>query len=245
MLLASLAILGALYAMAVAGVPDFGSTTAPVDAIAHALAERAHVGDLPGGVTFDLRGIDTVGEESILFCAVAGCAGLLRQRRRSLADERDDEGEDEPASPLTEEPTETSRALAGTLIGPLLVLGANVVAHGHLTPGGGFQGGIILAGVLVLAAAGGQALSLRGESTWLEAGHAAGTAGFVALAIAALAIGSAALQNVIAKGTLGDLLSAGTIPVSNLAVGLSVAGAFGLVYSELLDRALLREPEER
>jgi hypothetical protein len=38
------------------------------------------------------------------------------------------------------------------------------------------------------------------------------------------------------------LLSAGTIPVGNVAVGLEVAGAVALVFSEFLEQALLEDP---
>ena len=38
------------------------------------------------------------------------------------------------------------------------------------------------------------------------------------------------------------LLSAGTIPVGNVAVGIEVAGAVALIFAEFLEQALLEEP---
>ena len=46
-------------------------------------------------------------------------------------------------------------------------------------------------------------------------------------------------ENFIALGTPGTVLSAGTIPLSNIAVGIEVAGAFLLLFTEFSDQALL------
>ena len=48
------------------------------------------------------------------------------------------------------------------------------------------------------------------------------------------------MYNFLPLGTPGNLLSAGMIPLLNVAVGFEVAGAFTLVMSEFLDQALLR-----
>ena len=94
-------------------------------------------------------------------------------------------------------------------------------------------------------AAGGQGLRLRrvGSTTLLEGAEALGAAGFLALALAGLIAAGTLLKNFLALGTSGMLLSAGTIPVGNVAVGLEVAGALALVFSEFLEQALLKDPE--
>jgi len=46
-------------------------------------------------------------------------------------------------------------------------------------------------------------------------------------------------RNFLPLGTAGELLSAGTMPLSNIAVGLEVCGAFVLIWTEFLDQALL------
>ena len=53
-----------------------------------------------------------------------------------------------------------------------------------------------------------------------------------------LAVG-ATLQNFLPLGTSGMLLSAGTIPVGNIAVGIEVTGSVALLIAEFLDQALL------
>jgi multicomponent Na+:H+ antiporter subunit B len=162
---------------------------------------------------------------------------LLRVLRREH-----EEGERAPARPV---PSFAARAMGAALVGPVVVLGAYVTAHGHLTPGGGFSGGVVVAGALLLAYAAGQGVRLRrvGSIALLEGVEALGAAGFLALALAGLIAGGALLDNFLPLGTSGMLLSAGTIPVGNVAVGIEVAGAVALVLAEFLEQALLEDRE--
>jgi multicomponent Na+:H+ antiporter subunit B len=75
----------------------------------------------------------------------------------------------------------------------------------------------------------------------LEGTEALGAGAFVALAIGTLVATGATLRNALPLGTSGMLLSGGTIPVGNVAVGVEVAGALGLVLAEFLDQTLLEE----
>jgi multicomponent Na+:H+ antiporter subunit B len=236
--LTALGVLGAVLVVAVTGLEPFGHYPGPYgDVLAKVVPDERHTGQLVAATVFDYRGFDTLGEEMILFAAVCGCAALLRVLRSEH-----EEGEGAPARPV---PSFAARALGAALVGPVMVLGVYVVAHGHLTPGGGFSGGVVVAGALLLAYAGGQGLRLRrvGSITLLEGTEALGAAGFLALALAGLIAAGTLLKNFLALGTSGMLLSAGTIPVGNVAVGLEVAGAVALVFSEFLEQALLGDPE--
>ena len=206
-----------------------------------AVHER-HVTDAVSAVTFDLRGLDTLGEELILFTAAIGTTVLLRaqrgERRADEAADREDQARAGLPAPL--------RVLGAWLVGPALVLGGYIVTHGHLTPGGGFQGGIILAAALLLVFAAGHLLAVERlrPVALVEVAEAVGAGAFAIVALGGLVFGAAALANVLDLGTSGDLWSGGTIPVLNVAVGLEVAGALTLIVSELLDQALLRGPRE-
>lgn len=202
-----------------------------------ALAQR-HATDLVSSVTFDYRGFDTLGEEFILFVSATGCAVLLRIQR----DEHSVAQASERAAARAEEVSSPLRALGAGLVAPVLVLGGYVVAHGHLTPGGGFQGGVILAASLVLVFIAGQLLTIRRARPMplVELGEAIGGTAYALIAIGGLIFGVAALANFLPLGAPGNLLSAGMIPLLNVAVGLEVAGAFTLLVSEFLDQALLR-----
>jgi multicomponent Na+:H+ antiporter subunit B len=237
--LASLAVLGAGLAAAVLGLPDFGDG-APA-ALADATIELAlgrHVSNTVVGITFDVRGIDTLGEELILFSAAIGSALLLRaqrdeERAAKTRDEADERREEIPAS---------VRALGAVLVGPVLVLGLYVVAHGPVTPGGGFQGGVLLAAALLGAYAAGQLLALERVRpiSLVEFAEALGAAAYVVVAIGGLVFASAAMANFLPLGSEGSPWSGGTIAVLNAAVGIEVAAAFTLILTELLEQALLR-----
>jgi multicomponent Na+:H+ antiporter subunit B len=234
--LAALGVLGAVLVVAVTGLEPFGHYPGPYgDVLARVVPGERHTGQLVAATVFDYRGFDTLGEEMILFAAACGCAALLRVLRR------EHEEEDAPARPV---PSFAARAMGAALVGPVLVLGAYVIAHGHLTPGGGFSGGVVVAGALLLAYAAGQGVRLRRVHSivLLEGVEALGAAGFLALALAGLIAAGSLLKNFLALGTPGMLLSAGTIPVGNVAVGLEVAGAVALVFAEFLEQALLEEP---
>ncbi|WP_054840780.1 Na(+)/H(+) antiporter subunit B [Thermococcus peptonophilus] len=107
--------------------------------------------------------------------------------------------------------------------------GAYVVMHGHLTPGGGFQGGgatIAGAGILFLIAFGLGEMKKRYNKHLYSALE--GLGGLVFLGAAMLGIGTAFFYNTLwhngpfFNGKPGTLLSAGFLPIMNLAVGLKV-----------------------
>jgi multicomponent Na+:H+ antiporter subunit B len=124
----------------------------------------------------------------------------------------------------------------------VVVLGLYIVAHGAITPGGGFQGGVILAGALLLVYAAGQTVAVHHVRpvSLVEVAEAVGAGAYVLIGLGGLIAAGAVLTNWLPHGTAGDLLSGGTVPLLNLAVGLEVAGGVTLILTELLDQALLR-----
>jgi multicomponent Na+:H+ antiporter subunit B len=236
MALAALAALGTVLVVAVADLEPFGHYPGPYgDVLAKVVPGERHTGQLVAATTFDYRGFDTLGEELILFTAACGCVALLRLRRRERG-----ERASAAARPV---PSLAARALGGALVGPVLVVAIYIVIHGHLTPGGGFSGGVIGAAALLLAYAAGQQVRLGrvGSIGLLEVTEAIGAGGFLLVALGALIAVGATLQNFLPLGTSGMLLSAGTIPVGNVAVGIEVVGAVALIVAEFLEQALLEE----
>ena len=234
----ALVVLGGLVGWAVTGLHDFGHPPEPYASAAVRLAlHDRHVTNTVAGVTFDVRGIDTLGEELILFSAAIGATLLLRAQRAERREREAAEEREETRRLISS----SLRALGAVLVGPTLVLGVYVVAHGQLTPGGGFQGGVILAAALLLVYAAGQLLALERVRPidLVEVAESVGAAAFVLVAIGGLVFGAAVMENFLPLGTQGSLLSGGTIPVLNVAVGLEVAGAVTLILTEFLDQALL------
>ena len=117
------------------------------------------------------------------------------------------------------------------------------MVHGALTPGGGFQGGIVLAaGPLAILLAGRYFAMKRLAPEWmLEASEAIGAAGYALIGVAGLIIAGVYLKNFLPLGTPAMLLSAGMIPINSVAVGLEVTGAFLVVWTEFLDQELFVE----
>jgi multicomponent Na+:H+ antiporter subunit B len=232
-------VFGAGLLVAFAGLPDFGHYIGVYGlTLEHVALGERHATNLVSPVVFDYRGLDTLGEEFILFVAAAGCAILLRAQRG-------ERGADDAARMADDQADATARpvrALGAAGVAPMVVLGAYVVAHGQITPGGGFQGGVILGAAAVLVYVAGQFVSAHrvGSITRLELAEAAGAAGFALIAVGGLLAGGAALENFLGPGIAGSVFSGGTIPIANVAVGIEVAGGITLIAAEFLDQALLR-----
>lgn len=185
-------------------------------------------------VVLGYRGIDTLGELSILFAA-ATAGGLVLGRRSQTR------------RPSNQDASAGFILRAGTdLLFPLLVVtGLYIVLHGHLTPGGGFQGGVILATAFFLPVLARPSATPDHVSLSLVEGFSG--AAFIVIGLLALADGGAFLQPLLEKGVTGELVSAGTLPLLYLAVGLKVgaelAGLLANLHSEALsDEVASNEP---
>jgi multicomponent Na+:H+ antiporter subunit B len=226
------------------GLPDFGHYRGPYGEILNRVAvpERSTT-DVVTAVNFDYRGFDTFGEEFILFAAVVGVASILRK----LRGERTRRPDDDAAGRHVPDTSLPVRVTGLGLVAPTVLLGIYIVAHGHQTPGGGFQGGVILATALLLVYLSADYTTMRAVGpTWLiELAEGMGAAGFALIGVSGLAAGEAFFQNWLGKGTPGQLLSAGTIPASNVAVGLAVTGGFVFMLSEFLQQTLTRRHVRR
>jgi multicomponent Na+:H+ antiporter subunit B len=236
--LAAAAVVGALLVWGMTGLPPTGVYRGPYGLVLNqvAVAER-HATNVVAAVTFDYRGVDTMGEEFILFAAVIGVAILLRAMRGEAehAPEEEARGRRVPGT------SNAVRVGGLTLLGPIVLYGIYVVAHGHLTPGGGFQGGVVLATGALLVYLSGEYVTLRRvrPENVLDRAEALGAGGYVVIGLFGLVAAGAFLANALPLGAAGTLLSAGTIPVINLAVGLEVAAGFTLLLSEFLEQTLV------
>ncbi len=116
-----------------------------------------------------------------------------------------------------------------------------MVAHGHVTPGGGFQGGMVLAtGIHLLYVAGRyRSLGKLRPTPVFDVLEAAGTVAYAALGVATLAATGTFLASALPAGTFGQLLSAGTVPLLNVAVGIAVAGGGVALLAHFFDQVFL------
>jgi energy-converting hydrogenase B subunit I len=144
------------------------------------------------------------------------------------------------------------RTVANQLIVFILIFGLYVIAHGQVTPGGGFQGGaVIVSGVVMLLVAFNAhelKKSLRERS--LSIMESSGALMFAALAFAGIAttffynllVGTPIFGHVPPTGANpGDIWTGGVVPLMNLAVGIKVVAGLSAV---VLAMALFSSGEE-
>jgi multicomponent Na+:H+ antiporter subunit B len=230
--------LSALLLWSFAGLPDFGHYLGPYGDILNrvSIPER-HTTAVVSAINFDYRGFDTLGEEFILFAAVVGVASLLR----GLRGEHEERPREDGRGRRVRDTSAAVTLIGRVLIGPTVLIGLYVVDHGHQTPGGGFQGGVILATALLLVYLTDRYVALRrvGPMALIEFAEALGTASLVLLGVGGMLFASAFLENFLPLGTTSQLLSAGTIPVASTFVGLAVTGGFAMMVSEFLEQTLV------
>jgi len=147
---------------------------------------------------------------------------------------------------------EIVRTVARWLNGVILTYGIYIVLYGHVTPGGGFAGGVIIAcGFILLTLAGGQQLGLsffsRRAASFLDS---VGVLLFLALALGGIWATGTFLENFIGTSDRArfTLFSGGIMPIANIGLGLKVASSLFLAFTVLAAFQILptssREEEE-
>ncbi|MEU7057191.1 MnhB domain-containing protein [Streptomyces sp. NPDC046197] len=227
--------LAALLVAACLQLPPFGGSRHPYgDRAVHASLSR-HIANTIASVNFDQRAYDTLGEMTILFTAVLGCVVLLRQTR-----------DEHRARPEPAQVARPVRRYALIVLPVALLSGLYVVAHGQLSPGGGFQGGVVAATALHLMYVGAdyRALERIRPVALYEVGDALSASSYLVLGLAGLLAGTAFLANTfLPYGTFNTLSSGGTVPLLNAAIGMEVACAVVVLLARFLDQAVEIEEE--
>jgi multicomponent Na+:H+ antiporter subunit B len=238
--LASSAPLAALLLWALAGLPDFGSFHGGVGTLlTRAAVHERHTANTVGAIVFDYRGFDTLGEEFILFTSVIGVALLLRSFRKA-----------KDVRPRDRVQSDAIRFGGQLLIPVVFLLGLWLAAFGYVTPGGGFQGGVVLGSAFALLWAAGsyRALKRAGPEPLVDFLGGVGAGAFVAVGLIALAADGVFLRNLLGPGHFGSLISGGSIAFLNWAAALEVAAANVLLYLEFFEEYMLallgRKPHE-
>jgi multicomponent Na+:H+ antiporter subunit B len=216
-----------------AGLPDFGRYKGPYGFVLNRVATpERHMDNVVNAVTYDYRGFDTMGEEFILFAAVIGVVLLLR-------------GSEERGAPTDESiGSDLVRVFGTYAVGASVLVGLWLVAFGFVSPGGGFQGGVVIAAgaVLVFLASTYRAWSGIGNEHILDPFEGLGAGGYVVVGIAALVAGLPFLTNLLGPGIPGTLWSGGSAPFVNWAAGIEVAAANLVLFSEYLEQYSTRLP---
>ncbi len=206
----TLVVLGIFLFPLAWNVQDATELTSLADNYVRDGADELGAANLVTSVVVSYRGLDTLGEVTVLFAATAGVVLLL--------------GWGESRKTTRRERRKGSEFLhTGSLfLFPLIVLfGVYIFVHGHLTPGGGFQGGVVIASAVLLLI-----LSVSDRElnhTLLTTLEAISGVAYVAVGVLGLWLAAGFLDpRFLPSGEFGQLFSAGAIPVIYSLIGLKV-----------------------
>lgn len=154
------------------------------------------------------RGLDTLGEVTILFLSIFGIGLGLEGYQKKLnifAYEN------------------KLLKIAVNVLFPLIVLfGFYIIIHGHLSPGGGFQGGVVIASAFLLMFLAKNDDFHLNHKIMVFAESLSG-AGLVLLGILGMLLLNRFFENFLPLGEVGRLFSGGVIPLIYIFIGIKVA----------------------
>ena len=176
--------------------------------IVYGKSENAETGsaNMVTSVVVNYRSFDTLGEVTVLFVAALGVGLLLSGQRKRQS--------------FAHEPSFILKQGSRIVFGIMVIFGVYMFTHGHLTPGGGFPGGAIIAAAVLLLYVSDNEFKSKVAAFKVTEGIAGSL--YVTAGLLGLAIGGYFLYNFLPTGTVGSLVSAGVIPIVYILIGLKV-----------------------
>jgi len=149
------------------------------------------------------------------------------------------------------------KTVTNFVYGFIIIFGFYIIVHGHLTPGGGFQGGAVVGSAFALLLISYGSLNskkfLKEDIFSLFEGF--GLILFIVLGFSGLGItffynflansGSWFGNTAVIGVNPGDMNTAGVIPLMNIAVGLEVLSAFGVIVLTMASGAEFTKNKEK
>jgi multicomponent Na+:H+ antiporter subunit B len=136
------------------------------------------------------------------------------------------------------------KTISRILAGFIFLYGGYIILHGHLTPGGGFAGGVIIAAsfILLVLSFGAAEIKEKSSYTFSSIFESLGGLMFLTLALLGIFAGTFFFTNLISKGTPLKLFSAGIIPLANIAIGIKVgAGLLSIFLALAASHYIMKE----
>ncbi len=230
---------------AVSDFPDWGDPNSPANSYRlsqHYVTETIHETSVPNMVTAvlaDYRGYDTMFETVVIFTAGIAIIGILR---RFGNDDKD------AAKPTlyTKKPDLIIDTTCRLMIPIIQLFALYVIAHGHHSPGGGFQGGVIFGASFILLAV---SRDLQAAQKWVPEKRILNLAGIGVLIYAGFGLGSLLLgQNFLDYAILHKIMPATPIEArSHSMLGVEIGVAFTVtaimfsIYSNLASNGSMKE----
>jgi multicomponent Na+:H+ antiporter subunit B len=261
---------GTLLLYATGDFPDWGDPRSPASThvspryIERALEETA-VPNVVTAVLADYRGFDTMFETTVIFCAGVACFLLLRVFSRGPEEKYyrhiptgviihgpkevvipEDSQEFERIDTLWIPYDVIIRTVCRMLIPFIQLFALYVIAHGHHSPGGGFQGGVILGASVILMAISSDLRSTLARLSETRDGIlcAAGVLVYAGVGAVCMVSGSSFLD----YGALAAFLPLDPVQARSLGilvveigVGLAVMGVMVCIYGNIASAGRLDE----
>lgn len=179
--------------------------------------------NLVTAVLFDYRAFDTLGEATVIFTAASAVAMLIPKKHTAM---------------LETEFTEIVHRTIALVLPFFFIISLHLIFNGHLSPGGGFTGGVVVSAAIIciIFTYGFMYMERRVTMEDLTLVEDFGALALVLLGIVGIAAGSnyfAGGQAGLYLGTPGNLISAGIIPLANMAVGAKVGAGLGIIFIAL------------
>lgn len=173
-------------------------------------AKQVGAANIVSAIVVTYRGFDTLGEVTILFLAAAIISFVLKMKKEDVVAKRD-------ISPNSEILIYSSQVIVPVIF----MVGIYIFINGHLTPGGGFQGGAVIAsGVLLMMLANPR---MKVNHTVVAFVESISGIAFVVLGVLGMLLAGGFLDNrFLPLGKFGTLLSAGALPLIYIFIGLKV-----------------------
>ncbi len=168
-------------------------------------------------IVVEYRGFDTLGEVTVLFTAATGVAVIIEGLRRKM--ER------------VVEPNFISKVGSVVVLPFIVLVGTYIFIHGHLTPGGGFPGGAVIASGFLLLLLVHTTKGLPEKSLSVTESVAGMT--YALIGLLGLILATEFLQNYLPLGIYGTVFSAGIIPLIYIAIGFKVGSELGGILNNL------------
>jgi multicomponent Na+:H+ antiporter subunit B len=211
----AIVLLGFIFASVALGYVEQHSLRSLAEGYVKLVPQELGAPNVITGILLTYRAFDTLGEVAVLFM-VAASVGLALGGDRPQR-EKPAENSSEEARPSSE----IVQSGAQILVPLISIFAAYIIMNGHLSAGGGFQGGAVLAsGVLLMQLAYPQ---FQPNIDFLSITESAAGALFVLAGTAGLIVAGGFLDNrILPLGQFGAFFSAGAIPVLSVLLGVKV-----------------------
>jgi multicomponent Na+:H+ antiporter subunit B len=179
--------------------------------------------NMPNAVTavvVTYRGLDTLGEVTVLFLATAGIGLFLKRRDNNVQKRR--------------KATEVLNTASALLLPLMIMFGVYIFLHGHLTPGGGFQGGVVIASAFLLMIMADTSFGFsHGLIHFAESISGAAYVIMGVLGLLLIGFNSFLDPRYLPLGEWNKLFSSGAVPIIYSLIGLKVGSEMSSVIDSL------------